>query len=421
MIKPISIAPGITLRCWRDHRFKQGRITLQFLRPMRREEAALNALLPMVLLRATQAHPDLRAITMHLDDLYGASVGDLVRRIGDLQTTGLYCTFTEDRFALEGDQIFAPAVDFLRELLLQPLLADGCFDPEIVESEKKNLIADLEAQKNDKAAYAGSQLLKNMCRGDSFSIPRLGEKGQADAITPQSLTQHYKKLLANAPVEIFYVGSAPENQVIDAFSTLFQGVKRQPEDLPAQTPFQDAGEVHTRESMDISQSRLCMGFVTDITNRHPDFAAMQVFNALFGAGMTSKLFLNIREKMSLCYSIGSGYYGSKGLMTVSAGIDADKETLVRQQVLQQLENCRQGQISQEEIAAAKHTILSSLQAIMDSPSAIEGYFSTVAIGDFPLTLEKYGQDVQNVTTGQLIRVAERIRYHSDFFLEGAQK
>ena len=421
MIKPISIAPGITLRCRRDHRFKQGRITLQFLRPMCREEATLNALLPMVLLRGTQIHQDLRAITMHLDDLYGASVGDLVRRIGDLQTTGLYCTFTEDRFALEGDQIFAPAVDFLRELLLQPLLVDGFFDSEIVESEKKNLIADLEAQKNDKAAYAGSQLLKTMCRGDSFSIPRLGEKDQVAAITPESLTLHYKKLLKIAPVEIFYVGSAPEAQVIDAFSDLFCGLERQPENLPAQSPFRDAGESHTRESMDISQSRLCMGFVTDITNRHPDFAAMQVFNALFGAGMTSKLFLNIREKMSLCYSIGSGYYGAKGLMTVSAGIDADKEELVHQQVLQQLENCRQGQMSQEEINAAKQMILSSLQAVMDSPGAIEGYFSTAAIGGFPLTLDDYRRAVQNVDAGQLIRVCESIRYHSDFFLEGVLK
>ena len=86
MIETISLRPGITLRCCRDGRFKQGCLTVQFLRPMGREEAALNALLPAVLLRGSRKHPDLRSITHALDDLYGASVSTLVRRIGDIQT-----------------------------------------------------------------------------------------------------------------------------------------------------------------------------------------------------------------------------------------------------------------------------------------------------------------------------------------------
>lgn len=418
MIKTISISPGVTLRYYRDHRFKQGRITIQFLRPMRREEATLNALLPMVLLRGTEKHPDLRAITMHLDDLYGASVGDLVRRIGDYQTIGLYCSFTEDRFAMEGDEILMPTLDFLREILLQPLLQGGIFDEDIVESEKRNLIADLEAQKNDKAAYAGSQLLKTMCRGDSFSIPRLGEKEQAAAITAQSLYVHYQHLLRTSMVEIFYVGSAPEEQIAAKIAATFDGLDRKPLELPPQMPFHDAGESHERETMDIAQSRLCMGFTTNITNRHPDFAAMQVLNTLFGAGMTSKLFMNIREKMSLCYSIGSGYYGGKGLITVSAGIDADKEEVVRNEVLRQLESCQNGDISPEELQAAREAVLSSLRSVLDSPAAIEGYFSTAAISGFAMTLEEYRAAVENVTLDDAVRAAKTVAFHSDFFLEG---
>ena len=100
MIKTIELSPGITLRCFPDNRFKQGCLTVQFLRPMCREEAALNALLPAVLLRGCKSAPDLRRITLKLDDIYGASVGALVRRVGDIQTTGLSCGFMDDRFAL---------------------------------------------------------------------------------------------------------------------------------------------------------------------------------------------------------------------------------------------------------------------------------------------------------------------------------
>ena len=93
MVKTIELSPGVTLRYFPDNRFKQGALSIQFLRPMCREEAALNALLPDVLLRGCQSAPDMRRITLRLDDLYGASVGALVRRVGDIQTTGLSCSF----------------------------------------------------------------------------------------------------------------------------------------------------------------------------------------------------------------------------------------------------------------------------------------------------------------------------------------
>lgn len=418
MIETFELLPGVTLRCCQDRRFKQGRLSLQLVRPMCPEEAAKNALLPMVLLRGTEKYPNLWAITKHLDDLYGAAVGDLVRRIGDYQTTGFYCSFTEDRFALPGDRIFAPVVEFLGELLLHPLSSNGAFRREIVESEKKNLIADMNAERNDKAAYAGAKLLRTMCRGDSFGIPRLGEPEQAAAIDGEILYRHYRRILRESPVELFYVGSAEPEQAADVLRPLFSNVDRCYVNLQPQTPFQDAGGQHTSEEMDITQSRLCMGFVTPITNQSPAFAAMQVLNTLFGGGMTSKLFLNVREKMSLCYSIGSGYYGSKGIVTVSAGIDAGREQTVRQEVLNQLEACRNGDITDGELNAAREAVLSGLRGVPDSPGSIEGYYATAALSGLTLSLEEYQEAVENVTVDAVIAAAESLRLHSSFFLKG---
>ena len=418
MIKTFTLSPGVTLRCYHDTRFKQGRLTLQLVRPMDREEAAMNALLPTVLLRGTKKHPDLRSITIHLDDLYGATVGDLVRRIGDYQTTGLACSFTEDRFAMDGDKILEPVLQFLEEILLDPLTENGSFCQEIFKSEQKNLISDMDAQKNDKAAYAGSQLLKTMCRADSFSIPRIGDKEQAVVITAEALYRHYQRILKESPIEIFYVGSSQPDHILHLLRPLVDRIDRDYVNLPPQTPFCDDGSVHTREEMDITQSRLCMGFVTDVTNQHREFAAMQVFNTVFGAGMTSKLFMNIREKMSLCYSIGSGYYGSKGLITVSAGIDADKEDTVRSEVLNQLELCRRGNISEAELNAAKEAVLSGLRGIKDSPGTIEGYFATAALSGLCMELDEYRQAVAQVTLCDVTDAACRVRYHSDYFLRG---
>ena len=145
---------------------------------------------------------------------------------------------------------------------------------------------------------------------------------------------------------------------------------------------------------------------------------MQVMNTVFGGGMTSKLFMNVREKMSLCYSIGSGYYGVKGIVTVSAGIDEDKETIVRREVLAQLEACRTGEITPAELVAAKEALLSSLRTVHDSPGAIEGYYAVAALSGLTLSVEEYREAITAVTAEDVIAAAKKLTYHSSFFLKG---
>ena len=418
MIQTMELLPGVTLRCFPAERFKQGCLSLQFLRPMSTSEAALNAVIPAVLLRGTKKRPDLRAITLHLDDLYGASVGALVRRIGDYQTVGLYCGFIEDKYALPGDQVLSPMLDFLGELLLEPLTENGGFHKEYVESEKRNLIATIESERNDKRAYCAAQMLKKMCAADSFGIPRLGEIAQVEAIDAVSAWNHYQNVLRESPAEIFYVGSGAPELVADKLRYIFNQIRREPIALPEQTAFQDGGGGSYTDTMEISQGKLSMGFVTPITNQSPDFAAMQVFNTAFGAGMTSKLFMNVREKMSLCYSIGSGYYGSKGILTVSAGIDCDKEEVVTAEIMRQLDACRAGQITPEELTAAKEAILSGLRGVYDSPGSIEGYETTAAISALPLTVDDYYRAVEAVTVEQVAQAARTVVLHTTYFLKG---
>lgn len=418
MIQTMELLPGVTLRCFPAERFKQGCLSLQFLRPMRAQEAALNAIIPAVLLRGTKKHPDLRTITLHLDDLYGASVGALVRRIGDYQTVGLYCGFIEDKYALPGDRVLEPMLDFLSKLLLEPLTEGESFNRAYVESEKRNLIATIESERNDKRAYAAAQMLKKMCAADTFGIPRLGEIEQVEALDAASVWTHYQNVLRESPVEVFYVGSGAPELVAAKLRQMFARIDRSVVDLPPQTAFRDGGGGSYTEIMEISQAKLSMGFVTPITSKSCEFAAMQVFNTVFGAGMTSKLFMNVREKMSLCYSIGSGYYGSKGILTVSAGIDGDKESVVTAEILRQLEACRAGEITAEELNAAKEAILSGLRGVHDSPGSIEGYETTAAISGLPLTVEQYYRAVETVTVQQVAAAAQTVRLHTTYFLKG---
>ena len=257
-----------------------------------------------------------------------------------------------------------------------------------------------------------------MCREDSIGLSRLGEKEQGAAIAPRELYEHYQTILRESPIEIFYVGSADAQYVCNLVRPIVEKLDRSYVNLPAQTRFRDTGGSDAVEAMDVSQGKLCMGFTTPITNRDPEFPAMQLLNTIFGAGMTSKLFMNVREKLSLCYHIGSGYYGSKGIVTVSAGIDVDKEQQTREEVLRQLAACREGDITAEELTAAKEAILSSLRATHDTPGAIEGYYATAALSGMGLTPAQYMAALESVTLEQVVAAANTLTLHSTYFLKG---
>jgi predicted Zn-dependent peptidase len=422
MYQTLEIAPGVRLHCLHSSRFKQGVLSVQFLRRMDKNEAALNALVPDILLRGCQSAPDLQSITARLDDLYGASVGAQVRRIGDYQTTGLACGFIDDRFALPGDRVLSPSLEMVREILLEPKLVHGIFDPEFVESEKKNLIADIEAELNDKRAYAASRMIRSMCAGDSFALSLRGEKEDVEAITAQSLYAHYQKVLTTSPVELFFVGSADAEEVARELMPLATAIAADPMSLPEQTGLNLTAEAREfSETMDLNQGKLSMGFTTPVTNRHPDFAAMQVFNALYGAGMTSKLFVNVREKLSLCYYAGSGYYGSKGIVTVSSGIEVANYETAKAEILRQLALTAAGEITEAELTAAKTGIISGLRSVPDAPGALENFYGTAYIAGMAYDLPGYIEAISAVTAEDVARCAKTLELHTVFFLKGEAK
>ena len=419
MFETISLLPGVNLRCRKDPRFKQGCLSLHWVAPMCADHSAMSALIPSVLLRGTVPHPDLRAITARLDDLYGAAVSPMSRRVGDYQASGLYLSFMDDRFALPGDRVLEGTVDFLAELLQKPLTEDGGFLPEYVESEKKNLISTIQADRNDKRIYAMGRLLKIMCREDSFGLPRLGEPEQVAAIQPDTLYRHFRNMLESAPLEIFYVGSREGSDLADLLRSRLNLAARETT-LPPQTGFHSCPGENVTETMDVAQGKLCMGFVTPITLKSPQYPAMQVLNVLYGGGMTSKLFQNVREKLSLCYSVGSSYYGSKGILTVSAGIDFDKEADAREEILRQLQLCREGTITQEELVSAREALISSLRAVPDSAGSIESYCFTAILSGKDPSPENAIQAIRDVTLEQVVEAAKTLTLHSTYFLKGGR-
>ena len=191
---------------------------------MARSEASRNALIPSVLLRGCERYPDIRSISARLDELYGASVGTLVRKKGEMQLVGLFADFIED--ALADEPVFAPVLDFTAELLLHPKLEEGVFRADVVKSEKRNLANAIESRINNKRSYAVTQLLRLMCADEAYGVARLGELEDVERTDERDLFAHYQDVLAHSRVEIFYMGTRTAEQVREDFRTALRTLPR---------------------------------------------------------------------------------------------------------------------------------------------------------------------------------------------------
>lgn len=421
MERGIELLPGVRLTCVQTEKFKTGCFSVNLLRPLRRDEAGLNALLPNVLLRGTERHTSMQAISAHLDTLYGASMGTLVRKKGETQTTGFYADFLCDRLSPDGSPVLEPMIRFLGEVLLQPYLENDCFRRDFVEGEKQNLVNAIEASLNDKRSYAMQQLIQNMCRDEPYGVSRLGDAEQVRAITPQTLTAHWRRVLATSRIEIFYLGAQSAETVAALFREALGALPRgtlAETGTCVQTGADTARTVE--QALDVTQAKLCLGLRTGCTCRDADYLALMLLNAVYGGGVSSKLFRNVREKRSLCYYVSSSVEKFKGVMVISSGIDEANYATARDEILLQLEQCRQGNITQEELNNARRRLLSAIRAQQDAPGGLDDFYIGQAIAGLDGTLEQLSADLQQVTVDQMVRAAQRLQLDTVYLLKGVQ-
>ncbi len=417
----IMLLPNVYLTSVQSDKFKTGCLSISLLRPLRREEASANALISTVLLRGCNDYPNIRAISAFLDRRYGASVGTLVRKKGEVQTTGFYADFLEDRLALDGEAVLASMVEFLCELLLDPVLEDGHFSARYVEGEKQNLIHAIDSRIDDKRSYAVTQLFRGMCQHEAYGIPRLGDREDVERLDATSLYRHYLELLACSQIEVFYHGSAPGEEVAQLLQRSLSGLPRkQPAAYGSKFVRRSWSVRELREQLDVTQGKLALGFRLGCTAADPEYPAALMMNAVYGAGVTSKLFTNVREKLSLCYYASSSLEKFKGVMLVTSGIEFDRYKVAREEILRQLALTGQGEITDEELESARTYLTSSLRAGMDSPGRMDDYsLGQILLGQDG-TMADLADQLQLVTKKQVAAAAKRVSLDTVYFLEGVE-
>ena len=419
-----KIMPHVELTCICTDKFKTNCLSVNLLTQLNRATASQNALIPRVLRRGSARYPDMESISAALDELYGARLEPIARKKGEIQAVGFYADFSDDAFLPGNERLLEKVAALLGELLLSPNTRGGLLLPQYVDSEREKLLEQIRARINEKRGYALHRLFELMCFSEDYAVDRLGTEEEAAAINYTKLTKRYKELLMTSPIEIFYCGGADpirvERAVLSALETLPRGEIDRDCGTDIRLNAIDDSPRYFTEEMDVSQGKLAVGFRLGDCMVNPEPAAIRVANAVYGGSVTSKLFMNVREKLSLAYYASSVADWHKGIMAVSSGIEVSNYDAALGEIFAQLDAMRNGDISDDELTAAKRYVVSSLRAIPDMPGSLEDFYLGQNIEGLDDGPEDMAEAAEAVTAGDVVKIAAGIECDAVYFLKGEE-
>ena len=419
-----AIAPGVQLCAIRAGRFKTSRLLLQLALPLCLEQpgaTAANAVLPYILHRSCAAYPRPRMLESRLAELYGAKLSAHVQKQGEAQLLTIALTAIDDRFALAGEAVAAGCANLLLDLLFEPNLEDGLFPEQSVALEKRLLIEQLESEEGNKWTYASNRMDALMCSREAYGQNPLGEKDAVAALTPEDITRAWKNALETAPMQFTLVADSDGGAVREAVAARFAGRARNPA-MPVTEFIPAAGEEKfVREKQPIEQAKLFIGLRAGVEGLWDRQYPLMVMTDLFGGGPYSKLFLNVREKMSLCYAVGAQFLRYKGLIVVRSGIDTEKAPEARAAILEQLDKMRAGDFTGEELATSIRSLCDSIRTVADTPESLANWYSTGLVrGEHP-SPEEICERISAVTRDEVIAAAKGVSLDTIYLLASSSE
>ena len=401
-------------------RFKTGMLSVNLIVPLEKQTAAVNTLLLRVLKQGSANYPSLAAINTRLDDLYATGIGTRNYKRGDLQILGFSADILNNAYIPDGTDVLGGAIDMLCELLLRPRLDEnGMFFAQTVEREKESQCDAIRAQINSKQRYAFNRCIEIMCENERFGTSLAGTVDEVEAITPQLLTERYFALLREARVEIFFVGKTPASELLPRLEKSFGMIEASSPIMTKTEVIRHAQNVREiTEIQQVEQGKLVLGFRSGYSVQDADYLDFMTFCELYGSSPTSKLFVNVREKLSLCYYCSAQMDSFKGLMYVTSGVAPENRDRAFNEIMAQLEAVRHGEFTEDELNNAIRSLQSGYRELTDSPGGVESYYLGRQLFGVDVTIEEMQDGFSHVTAEGVIAAANRVSLDTVYFLRG---
>ncbi|HLR70865.1 MAG TPA: pitrilysin family protein [Pseudogracilibacillus sp.] len=408
---------GITFHFIPNKKFKTVNIFLKCKSPLDRSTVTKRALLRYVLEQGTKNYPTEQALMRRLDELYGAVLTLSNMKKGNEHILHFQLEVANQRFIENESTIMEEALQLFHEIIFEPNRDENGFNEQVVTREKATLKSKIESIYDDKMAFANQRLIDHMCQDEQFSIHTNGYEKDLTSINGENLSTYFDTVLASDEMDLYVLGDINVAEMEEQVTNVFTRPKQQLHETPSNNDYVARGNINEiTETQRIQQAKLHLGYRTNCTYRDEDYAALQVFNGLYGGFPNSKLFLNVREKHSLAYYAASRIESHKGLLLVFSGIESTDYEKAKAIIDEQFSAMKAGNFTDQEVNETKELIVSELKETLDSPYGIIELLYQQVVANKALSPKTLMEQINQVTKEQVKMVAEKIELDTVYLL-----
>lgn len=408
------------------NKFKNNEIAVFLEVPLKRETITKNAILPAILKRGSANYTSQLEIGKVLENMYGASFNAGVEKTGESLILKFYIESLCDEYIKEKANLAEESIKLLFDIIFNPYVQNNSFSEEYVSQEKKNLADIINSRSDDKRVYAVNRCIEEMFKGEPYGLYKYGYAEDLKDITARSLYEYYLKMLKECKMYVIINGKEAENITIpqtpydiEELKTIVDTSKKENKNQKKieQTNHNQSEEKAVTEELDVTQGKLMIGLDVDSDNK---FAA-SMYNVVLGGSANSKLFQNVREKASLAYSASSSYIRRKNAIIIKTGIELKNYEKTLSIIRAQLQDMKDGKITDDEVKSAKQLATSSLKMIPESQDETITFSLDQDMYGENLTVEEYIKKVEAVTKEQIIDVANKVKINTIYYLKDKEE
>lgn len=397
-----------------EPKFKTNTIDMVFMVPAGKENNSVYALLAALLTSTCKAYPTIAAMTKKLDSLYGASLKDSISKRGDVLQLSISASVIDNRYALGQEDLLSELTELLIGCLFSPNAENGAFSESEFRIEKQDLLDAIEAEINNKRSYAVERAAEIAFAGEPFAYPLYGTAEDVEQLTAASVYEAYQRLLKEAVIRIYHVGPQYAPEIGERMQAAFADLERTPTEIAFKAPSPCKAEpAKVTEPMEVNQSKLVIMFKGEPPKKY----ALNLMSMLYGSSPFSMLFMNVREKMSLCYYCASRLVPGKQAMLVDSGVELENAEKAHTEILAQLEAVRRGEFDDETLENAKRSAVNQLRGIGDTPSSCISWSHRSFCDDEHSSTEELVEIYQSMTRQDVMDAANALREDSVYLMQ----
>jgi predicted Zn-dependent peptidase len=407
----MAIGGAVNTHIIKTDKFKTAVCCVLIRRPLLRETASKNALLPGILRQGCAKYPSIPKINGRMEELFGSVFDCQIVKKGEEQILQFYF----EGVSREGN--FIKGVEFLKELILNPLIDSGGFKPDVAANAKNHLKNIIKGRMNNKAEYARVNCLAHICENEPFGAYADGYAEDLNDISAEDLYLHYKHILRTSPIELICAGNIDESELTAAVRG-WDTTDRQRAIIPLARCFPARPAVkYISEDFNSAQGKLCIGLRSDIPPASGDFFGLLMMNEILGGGPGGKLFTKIRERESLCYYINSTLYWFKSIMLIQAGLASAHFERVVGLVNREIEEIRQECVTRDEWESAQQGLIAKFRSGQDYYSSILDFYAARYLLNDRRSVEDFIRGVEAASLSETAEAARRVEVDTVFMLK----